>query len=126
MKILIADDDPDDLGLFKSALMEIAPHSTLLTAGDGVQLMQLLHSAEKPGLVVLDLNMPLKSGKECLYEIKQDPAYAKVPVVILTTSKRQADVEECLLKGVARYYVKPYSFNELKFIIKEITEEIIN
>jgi CheY-like chemotaxis protein len=124
MKILIADDDPDDIGLFETALKEIAPHSMLFIAGNGLQLMQLLHSIDKPCLIVLDLNMPLKSGKECLHEIMENPVYADVPVMILTTSNRQADVEECMLKGIARYYVKPNSYNELKFIVREMIEVI--
>ena len=96
VEILMADDDPDDRLLAERALHEARLKNGIRFVEDGQELMDYLHhhgkysnpaSAPTPGLILLDLNMPRKDGREALAEIKGDPELRKIPVVILTTSK---------------------------------------
>ena len=81
--ILIADDDQDDIELFQDAVNEICPDLKLTIATDSEKLINLLSKIPKPGAIVLDLNMPLKSGKGCLKEIRNNYEFKDVSVVIL-------------------------------------------
>src|SRR5689334_10877604 len=93
--ILLADDDPDDRQLTRDAFMENRLANEFHTVNDGEELMDYLHrrgqygelkNAPLPGLILLDLNMPRKDGREALKEIKADPALRRIPIVVLTTS----------------------------------------
>lgn len=125
--ILLADDDPDDRLLVKEAFEENHLINELATVQDGEELMDFLHkrgkfadSAVTPGLILLDLNMPRKSGHEALQEIKADPKLRRLPIVIMTTSKAEEDVVRSYDMGVNSFIVKPVTFEALVDLIREL------
>ena len=125
--ILMADDDPDDRLLVHEAFEENRLINELATVEDGEELMDFLHRRGKfvdttisPGLILLDLNMPRKSGLEALREIKADQKLRRLPVVILTTSKAEEDIIRSYDLGVNSFIVKPVTFEALVELIKEI------
>lgn len=125
--ILMADDDPDDRLLLKEAFEENHLLNTLETVEDGEELMDFLHRRGKyensevmPGLVLLDLNMPRKSGLEALREIKADEKLRRLPVVILTTSKAEEDIIRSYDLGVNSFIVKPVTFDSLVELVKDL------
>jgi len=120
--ILLADDDPEDRMLTAEALEESRLMNSLDTVEDGEELMDYLHRrgayaecARKPlpGLILLDLNMPKKDGREALQEIKADPQLRKIPVVVLTTSKAEEDIVRTYDLGVNSFISKPVTFTAL-------------
>jgi CheY-like chemotaxis protein len=118
--LLLADDDMDDCIFFKEALEELPLDTTLTTVNDGVELMNLLNT--KPGglpdILFLDLNMPRKTGLECLSEIKLNSKFKDLPVIILSTSFDHTVVNSLFENG-ARYYIrKPPEFSKLKRVIQ--------
>lgn len=125
--ILLADDDPDDRLLVQEAFEENRLINELATVQDGEELMDFLHKRGKfteskitPGLILLDLNMPRKSGLEALKEIKEDPYLKRLPVVILTTSKAEEDIVRSYDLGVNSFIVKPVTFEALVELIKDL------
>jgi CheY-like chemotaxis protein len=121
LRILLADDDVDDRDLFAEA---VAEHSNIKfdTVRDGVELMELLNSSDKsPDLIFLDLNMPGKSGKKCLEEIRKNKDLKDIPVIIYSTSSNPKDIEETYLMGANLYIRKPNSFSELAQVIKKVS-----
>ena len=124
MKILIADDDPDDIDLFEEALNAIYPQYNLCKATNGLELFKILETGVNPDLIVLHSNMPLISGLQCIKDIRANPEWAKMQVAILTTSTRSVDVEECMLNGADHYFIKPYSFEGLKEVIIKMLKKV--
>jgi len=122
-KIVVADDDDDDLELFQITAGEICPGVELSIVEDGTELMNLLECIAVPDIIVLDLNMPHKTGKECLVEIRSKQKFDKVKVVVLSTSDHNDDVTFCLSKGADNYFVKPSSIDGLKKIISAICND---
>lgn len=129
--ILIADDDNDDRMLIKEALIESRLKNGLRFVEDGEQLMDyLLNRGEykdkeknpSPGLILLDLNMPKKDGREALREIKADPALRSIPVIVLTTSKAEEDIIKTYNLGVNSFITKPVSFSALVDIMKTLNK----
>ena len=126
--ILIADDDEDDRLMLKEALHENRLANDLKFVKDGEELMSYLHlkngftneNAPKPGLILLDLNMPKKDGRECLKEIKSDPYLKSIPVVVLTTSKAEEDVLRTYNLGVNSFVAKPVTFEALVAVTRDI------
>lgn len=125
--ILMADDDPDDRLLVREAFEENSLLNNLETVEDGEELMDFLQRRGKyeettvsPGLILLDLNMPKKSGLEALKEIKADPRLRRLPVVILTTSKSEEDIVRSYDLGVNSFIVKPVTFDALVDLVKEL------
>ncbi len=127
--ILLADDDEDDCYLIKEAFEENCISNDLHIVNDGEDLMDYLNhrgdfskinSFPKPDLILLDLNMPRKNGKEALAEIKQDPGLRKIPVVVLTTSEADEDIIKTYDLGVNSFITKPVSFDGLVEVIKTI------
>lgn len=123
----MADDDADDRLLLKEAFEENRLMNNLETVEDGEELMDFLHRRGKyensqvmPGLVLLDLNMPRKSGLEALKEIKSDEKLRRLPVVILTTSKAEEDIIRSYDLGVNSFIVKPVTFDSLVEMVKEL------
>jgi CheY-like chemotaxis protein len=125
--ILIADDDPDDRELTREALQECRLANDVHFVNDGEELLDYLHrrgryssfkSAALPGLILLDLNMPRKDGREALKEIKGEPAFKRIPVVVLTTSKADEDILRTYDLGVNSYITKPVTFDSLVETIK--------
>jgi CheY-like chemotaxis protein len=120
--ILYADDDPEDRMLVQEAWKESRVANPLDLVEDGEDLMDYLHRSGKyageagsplPGLILLDLNMPKKDGREALQEIKADPRLRSIPVVILTTSKAEQDILTSYDLGVSSFIVKPVTFQSL-------------
>ncbi|MFL5753975.1 MAG: response regulator [Bacteroidia bacterium] len=119
--ILIADDDVDDQYMITQAFITLKFDVDIKTTNDGVELLDYLHNLSKPGaeanplprVILLDLNMPRKDGRESLKEIKSDPKLNKIPVVVYSTSNSPDDISYCYSEGASSYIVKPYSFKEL-------------
>jgi CheY-like chemotaxis protein len=123
VSILVADDDEEDRDLIRDALKESRLINPMEFARDGEELMKKLRaSAELPGLILLDLNMPKKDGREALREIKSDPRLRSVPVIILTTSKAEEDVYRTYNLGVNSFITKPVTFTALVDVINKIAE----
>ena len=125
--ILLADDDPDDRQLTRDAFAENRLVNMLHTVEDGEELMEYLRrqgryadqkNAPLPGLILLDLNMPRKDGREALKEIKADPELRRIPIVVLTTSKAEEDILLTYDLGVNSYVTKPVTFKSLVELIK--------
>jgi two-component system response regulator len=124
---LMADDDPDDQLLIKEAFKESLVSNKIYFVEDGVELLNFLRREDKfanaddfptPDLILLDLNMPRKDGREALIEIKSDPHLRYIPVVVLTTSKAEEDIMRSYDIGAASYITKPVTFNGLVAAIK--------
>ncbi|MCA9904667.1 MAG: response regulator [Anaerolineae bacterium] len=117
--ILMVDDDDEDCMLTQDALRESRLNNPIEFVRDGVELMAYLRQegdykhARRPGLILLDLNMPRKDGREALMEIKADPRLRSIPVVILTTSKSETDVLRSYDLGANSYITKPITFQAL-------------
>jgi CheY-like chemotaxis protein len=127
--ILMADDDADDRRLTQEALEEGRLINEVKFVDDGEQLMDYLRrqgrfappaEAPRPGLILLDLNMPRKDGRTVLKEIKSDPDLRQIPVVVLTTSKADEDVYKSYDLGVNSYIVKPVTFEALVDILQTL------
>lgn len=126
--ILIADDDEDDRYMTEQAFIEGKLHNSLSFVQDGEELMNyLLHkngyddsNAPTPGIILLDLNMPKKDGRECLKEIKSNEKLKHIPTIILTTSKSEQDIFRSYNLGVNSFIVKPVTFGELVKIIMQL------
>ncbi len=127
--ILMADDDEDDRLLTQDALQESRVLNNLKCVVDGVELMDYLNRKGKyqdvveyprPGLILLDLNMPRKDGREALKEIKDSPDLKSIPVVILTTSKEEEDMVRGYGLGAASYITKPVNFEDLVELMKAL------
>ena len=125
--IVLADDDPDDRKLTQEAFMENRLANEFHTVEDGEELMDFLHRRGKyeslrseplPGLILLDLNMPRKDGREALKEIKADADLRRIPIVVLTTSKAEEDIVRTYDLGVNSYVTKPVTFKSLVELIK--------
>lgn len=113
--IFVVDDDQDDLMLFQDAMNEIDPTIRIETAGNGVDALKKLNGElqEEPDYIFIDLNMPLMNGVQCLQEIKKNPAFTHIPVIIYSTSSYERDIMQTINNGAFHYIVKPFSFQEL-------------
>ncbi len=129
--ILMADDDPDDCMLAKEALEENRLANGLRFVGDGEELMDYLYqrgnykepvAAPRPGMILLDLNMPRMDGREALKEIKADPDLRRIPVVILTTSKAEEDILRTYDLGASSFITKPVTFESLVEVMKALAK----
>jgi CheY-like chemotaxis protein len=129
--ILIADDDEEDLQMTLEALRENRLGNDVRTTRDGEELMDYLlqrggysdpASAPAPGLILLDLNMPKKDGREALAEIKTNADLRKIPVIVLTTSKAEEDVFRSYDLGVNSFITKPVTFTGLAEAMKVMAQ----
>ncbi|MBL7933506.1 MAG: response regulator [Bacteroidia bacterium] len=119
--ILIADDDHDDQYMIKQAFANIKFNANVQFVNDGVELMDYLNKRGKyhqqnlisPRIILLDLNMPKKDGRECLKEIKGNPNLKKIPVIVYSTSSNPDDMSYAYEHGASSYITKPYSYKEL-------------
>jgi len=125
--IVLADDDPDDCVLAREALEESRLANELHIVGDGEDLLAYLrhegayaaaNAAPRPGLILLDLNMPRMDGREALREIKADPSLRSIPVVVLTTSRAEEDIYRTYDLGVSSFIAKPVTFEGLVDVMK--------
>jgi CheY-like chemotaxis protein len=127
--ILMAEDDPDDRLMTREAFAECRLGNPLQFVADGEELMDYLQRRGPyaddvrhpiPGLILLDLNMPRKDGREALREIKADPQLRHIPVVILTTSKAEDDVAASYRDGANSFITKPVSFAALIDVVQAL------
>ena len=125
--IVLAEDDPDDRLLTQTAMQENRLANDMRFVRDGQELIEYLRhqgqytdpaQAPRPGLILLDLNMPRKDGREALAEIKADPKLRAIPVVVLTTSRAETDILRSYDLGVSSFITKPVSFNDLVAAMK--------
>jgi CheY-like chemotaxis protein len=121
IKILLADDDADDCMFFKDALDELSLSVSLNTVGNGEELMNFLEnsSIDLPHVLFLDLNMPRKTGFECLSEIRQNEKLKELPVIIYSTSSNQEVMDLLYDKGAQHYIRKPADFANLKSVLNK-------
>lgn len=127
--ILMADDDPDDRELTREAFEEAKLANDLRFVEDGQELLDYLErrgkyadpaSSPMPGLILLDLNMPRKDGREALQEIKADPRFRAIRIVIMTTSKAEADIIRSYNLSAASYITKPVTFEALVDVVRTL------
>jgi len=124
--ILLADDDADDRLLVKEAFEENHLLNIMDTVEDGEELMDYLYrrgkytEASRPSMILLDLNMPRKSGLEALREIRADAELKSIPVVVLTTSKAEEDIIRSYELGVNSFIVKPVTFESLVELVRTL------
>jgi CheY-like chemotaxis protein len=127
--LLLAEDDPDDRLLTRQALEKSRLVNDLRCVEDGEELLDYLRrrgkyadpkQSPRPGLILLDLNMPRKDGREALREIKSDPRLRAIPIVVLTTSKSDEDVARTYNLGVNSYITKPARFSALVEVMQAI------
>lgn len=129
--ILMADDDEDDRLLIKDALMENRLKNTLDFVENGEELLDYLYrrgnyahlnGAPLPGLILLDLNMPKKDGRETLKEIKADPNLRRIPIIVLTTSRAEQDIIRTYDLGGNSFIIKPVKFESLIEVMNAVTK----
>jgi two-component system, response regulator len=127
--VLLAEDDEDDVLLIRDAFAESGISIELHSVLDGEELLEYLFRRNKyedsllspePSLILLDLNMPRKDGREALAEIKTHPVLRQIPVVVLTTSRESLDIQQCYKMGASSYVAKPNSFNDLVDVLKTV------
>jgi CheY-like chemotaxis protein len=131
LTILLADDDEEDRELARDALQDAPLANELRFVCDGQDLLDYLHhegrwtdpsTAPRPGIILLDLNMPKKDGREALAEIKADESLRSIPVVVLTMSKDEADVLRTYDLGVSSFITKPVTFAGLLEVMRTWNE----
>lgn len=127
--ILLAEDDPDDSYLIGEALDESNLKHKLYIVENGEELLDYLYNRGKytdqeewprPGLILLDLNMPRKDGREALGEIKSDPDLRRIPIVALTTSQAEEDIVSTYNWGISGYITKPMDFTALLEVMRSL------
>ncbi len=127
--VLIVDDDDDDRLMMRDAFRDSGLHNPLQFAVDGEEMLDYLQhrgrfadsaTYARPGLILLDLNMPRKDGREALRELKLDPALRHIPVVVLSTSRSPEDVALCYQHGANSFLSKPDSYVALLDLVRKL------
>lgn len=127
--ILMAEDDPDDRYLTREALAESRIGNELYFVEDGEQLLDYLNrkgkysdplTSPRPGIILLDLNMPKKDGRQALKEIKGNANFKSIPIIILTTSNAEEDILKTYDLGANSFITKPVTFNGLVNVMKSL------
>ncbi|QTD36496.1 response regulator [Polaribacter batillariae] len=120
--IVLADDDEDDRLFFEEAFEELKMNTKVKTCNDGVELMDYLNNETNslPNILFLDLNMPKKSGIECLLEIKNNERFKDIAIAIYSTSASEEDIENTFVMGANIYIKKPDDFKKLKKILSNV------
>jgi CheY-like chemotaxis protein len=129
MTILLAEDDQDDRYLIGEALDEGNVANQLFIVENGEELLDYLMGRGKyidreayplPNLILLDLNMPLMDGREALTAIKEDPALKRIPIIVLTTSQAEEDIQDTYELGITGFITKPMTFSGLVDVMKSV------
>ena len=121
-RIVVTDDDSEDRFIMQMAFSELGIANPVVYLQDGVELMYYLHNPQPvlPSLILLDLNMPRMDGKQALKQIKSHSVFCSIPVLVLTTSATQKDVDECYSLGANGYLVKPHEYSALLELLRSI------
>jgi len=128
VQILLVEDNPGDVRLTKETLRDAKVKINLRVVGDGVEAMAFLRQegkyagAPRPDIVLLDLNLPRKDGREVLAEMKQDPDFKRIPVVVLTTSYAEKDILKSYNLHANAYVTKPLDLEQFAKIVKAIED----
>jgi CheY-like chemotaxis protein len=131
ISVLLVEDDPGDVLLIREAFAEQKVGNVLSVVSDGVEAMKFVRcedeyaDRERPDLVLLDLNLPRKSGAEVLAEIKSDPELSTIPVIVLTTSSSQEDIMGSYRMHANAYITKPVDFERFREIVHQIDDFFI-
>ena len=123
MTILVAEDDADDRFLIQTAFEEKGYTDKLDFVENGVEVISYLADNAKnnvPRIILLDLNMPKKDGRQVLRELKQHELFKRIPIVVFTTTKNENEITRCYDLGANTYIVKPTTFDELLFLVEQI------
>lgn len=122
IQIFLADDDEDDRNFFTEAITELKMENKVTTFKDGKDLMDYLENPESklPHILFLDLNMPCKTGFDCLKEIRANNRFKDISIAIYSTSSSEKDIEETFVGGANIYIKKPNDFSKLKKVIKDV------
>ncbi len=127
-EVLLAEDDPGDVVLIQEVFADNKVGNRLSVVGDGVEAMAFLRregdyaDAPRPDLVLLDLNLPRKNGREVLAEIKGDPELSIIPVIVLTTSEAEEDIVRSYSLHANAYITKPVDFERFAGVVHQIDE----
>ncbi len=123
LKILLVDDDAVDRELFIEAMENTSANCSVNEVGGGNEALEYLRtSAASPNLIVLDLNMPMKDGRETLKDLKASKDFKHIPVVILSTSKSHFDILQSYESGASLYMEKPHDFDQLKEMLHHLVQ----
>jgi CheY-like chemotaxis protein len=127
LKLLLVEDSPSDVRLVREALKEASIPLQITIARDGVEATEYLHQAEvglvdKPNLVLLDLNLPRKNGREVLAEVKSSPTLKRIPVLVMTSSRSDEDISEAYSLNANCYITKPGDFQDYVHVVKAIED----
>ncbi|HEU0249917.1 MAG TPA: response regulator [Solirubrobacteraceae bacterium] len=131
ISVLLVEDDPGDVLLIREAFSEQKVGNILSVVSDGVRAIEYVRGEgefaerERPDLILLDLNLPRKSGTEVLAEIKADPELATIPVIVLTTSEAEQDVLRSYQAHANAYITKPVDFDRFRQIVHKIDDFFI-
>ena len=128
MNVLLVEDNPGDVRLTREALKDAKMHLNLHVASDGMEAMEFLrregryHESPRPDLVLLDLNLPRKDGRAVLEEIKTDDALKSIPVVVLTTSSSDVDIQRSYMLHANCYIAKPVDMEGFLTVVRSIDD----
>ena len=125
MKILMTDDDSDDRMMALLAFKKLNAAHSIDFVTNGQELIDYLNlrinsGGDLPDLILLDLNMPKKNGREVLQELKQHPVFKSIPVVVYTTTKNEMEIRRCYELGANTYIVKPARFEALLKVVEDV------
>ena len=127
IEILLIEDHPGDVCLTLEALKEVKIYNNFSIVNDGIEAMAFLRkqgkytAAPRPDLILLDLNLPLKDGRQVLIEIKEEPSLTLIPVIVLTTSQSEIDVLQTYSHHANCYIVKPIDLDRFLSVVKSLT-----
>ena len=125
-EVLLVDDNPADIDLMREVLGGCKHHYHVNAVHDGEEAISFLHRRGKyseapcPDLVILDLNLPRKDGREVLKEMKSDSLFYKIPIVVFTTSQASSDISSCYSLGANCYIQKPVDFDQFRNTVKSV------
>jgi CheY-like chemotaxis protein len=125
INIILTDDDPDDCYIFSSLSKEVNEKVKITCFTDCMSLLVHLEHSDPPDIIFLDLNMPILSGQDCLKNIKDHPAWKKIPVVIYSTAARKNIIDECYELGASLYIVKPNDSESLRGAIRLAIKQLV-
>jgi CheY-like chemotaxis protein len=132
ISVLLVEDDPGDVVLIREAFQDNKVHNRLDVVSDGVQALEFLRGegeyadAPRPDLVLLDLNLPRKDGREVLAEIKEDADLRTIPVVVLTTSEAEDDIVRSYDLHANAYVTKPVDFERFIEVVRQIDDFFVS